>query len=164
MEEKIDLTNDIKRQDNFEITVDYLEDLIVHAESILQLIRMIGCDYDGYNTVEDLKREIDELCSYATDIEELFAKRKELLKEDNEATTKNSIEKCIETIGFDLVNRASDIAKDLRDIKQITIHADLEPFALVDYQVIKTYGTLASTCHIDESNPEEIKKNLKFKY
>lgn len=35
------------------------------VEEYLNLIWMVGCDYDGYNTVEDLKSLIDELVGYA---------------------------------------------------------------------------------------------------
>lgn len=34
-------------------------------QKYLELIINIGCDYDGYNDVENLKALIDELCKYA---------------------------------------------------------------------------------------------------
>ena len=35
-------------------------------EKYFELIIDIGCDYDGYNTIEGLKSVIDELCHYAS--------------------------------------------------------------------------------------------------
>ena len=35
------------------------------VEGYLETIFMISCDYDGYNTVDDLKSLIDEIVGYA---------------------------------------------------------------------------------------------------
>lgn len=55
----------LKRVDELIKEIEELERKIKIKDEWCKMIYMIGCDYDGYNDVENLKKIIDELVNYA---------------------------------------------------------------------------------------------------
>lgn len=53
--------------------------------------------------------------------------------------TNDGVEKSIKAIGQSLIDRASDIAKDVDDVTSITIFALLDPSAIVNFDITKNY-------------------------
>lgn len=54
-------------------------------------------------------------------------------------TGQENCKKALKGIGQDLINRAEDISRDLKFVKSITIHAQLNPTEVVNYDVNKNY-------------------------
>ena len=50
-----------------------------------------------------------------------------------------SYKKSLQSIGQDLIDRAEDISRDLKFVTSITIHAELNPSEIVNYDVTKNY-------------------------
>ena len=48
--------------------------------------------------------------------------------------------KALIAIGQELINRANDISRDLNHVTSITIHAELNPTEIVNFDIIKNYA------------------------
>lgn len=55
----------LRNEDKLIEEIKELERKIKIKDEWCKMICMIGCDYDGYNDVENLKKIIDELVNYA---------------------------------------------------------------------------------------------------
>lgn len=55
------------------------------------------------------------------------------------AVGQENCKKAIQSIGYDLINRAEDISRDLQYVSSITIYAQLNPTEIVNYDVSKNY-------------------------
>lgn len=54
-------------------------------------------------------------------------------------TTKDGVEKCIKAIGQSLIEKAEDIAKDIKGVSSITIFAEINPQEVINFDVTKNY-------------------------
>ena len=54
-------------------------------------------------------------------------------------TKRHGIENCIKAIGQSLINKAEDIARDTKDVIEITINARLTADEIISFNVEKTY-------------------------
>lgn len=52
----------------------------------------------------------------------------------------SEVERCIKSIGEDLIKRAEDIAKDLERVRTISIYSTIENGIIINYDVTKNYG------------------------
>lgn len=53
--------------------------------------------------------------------------------------TTDGVEKSIKAVGESLINRASDIARDIDKVTSITIYARLDPTEIVNFDITKNY-------------------------
>ena len=59
---------------------------------------------------------------------------------ENKRTINSEVERCIKSIGEDLIKRAEDIAKDLERVRTISIYSTIENGTIINYDVTKNYG------------------------
>lgn len=57
-----------------------------------------------------------------------------------EETNGSKMKEQIGQIGKDLISRAEDIARDIKGVRTITIHAEITPDEIINYDVTKNYG------------------------
>lgn len=57
------------------------------------------------------------------------------------ATINTEAERCIKSIGEDLIKRAEDISRDLENVTIISIKAIIEEGTIINYDVTKNYTT-----------------------
>lgn len=74
-------------------------------------------------------------------------------EESKEVTVNTEVERCIKSIGFDLVDRAKDISNDLKRVSTIDINAKICAGEIINYDIIKNYTVL------DCIHYEKIEKN-----
>ena len=55
------------------------------------------------------------------------------------AIGQENCKKSLQSIGQDLIDRAEEISRDLEQVTSITIHANLNPTEIVNYDVTKNY-------------------------
>ena len=51
----------------------------------------------------------------------------------------DNIEDAIKAIGETIINKATEIAKDIEDVPKISIYSSIEPDKVVDVEISKTY-------------------------
>ena len=51
------------------------------------------------------------------------------------------VERCIKSIGEDLIKRAKDISNDLENVTTISINSIIESGSIINYDVTKNYST-----------------------
>ena len=73
--EMLDILNELSKKPTTELALSYMEVVADNLEKdkeieimkkYFQMIIDLGYDYDGFNSVEDLKGLIDSLCKYAS--------------------------------------------------------------------------------------------------
>ena len=66
---------------------------------------------------------------------------KEVIKSRNDYIVPigDNIEDAIKAIGETIINKASEIAKDIEDVSKISICSSIEPDKVVDVEISKTY-------------------------
>ena len=57
------------------------------------------------------------------------------------ATINTEAERCIKSIGEDLIKRAGDISRDLENVTTISIKAVIDGGTIINYDVTKNYTT-----------------------
>lgn len=65
------------------------------------------------------------------------------------------VERCIKSIGEDLIKRASDIARDLERVTNISIYSRIESGTIINYDVTKNYIAMDYIGCRKENNNEE---------
>lgn len=60
-------------------------------------------------------------------------------EEGIEMSRKNDIKKYIKRIGQDLIDKADDITRDIKNVRSITIHSDITPDTILNYSIDKNY-------------------------
>lgn len=58
---------------------------------------------------------------------------------ENETSINDEIERCIKSIGADLISRSKDIARDLKGVRTISIYSTIENGTIINYDVTKNY-------------------------
>lgn len=80
---------------------------------------------------------------------------------------KNDITKYIKRIGQDLIDRADDITRDIKNVRSITIHSDITPDTILNYSIDKNYMVpiaISFDCHdniLDDKEKEYLKAVIK---
>ena len=73
----------------------------------------------------------------------------------NTTTINKEVERCVKSIGEDLIKRAEDISRDLENVHSISINSIIENGTIINYDVTKNYTTGDYIHYYDLEGDEE---------